>query len=188
MYTVSGLARRCGLSRTTILYYESRGLLQPAARSAGNYRQYGERELERLRQVCAYRRVGLSLAEIRTILGHTSRRRNATDAARPELGHEAASILEKRALRIDAEIEALRGHQRVILRLLGNKGFRRAEMITKDKWVAIMKGCGFTPEQMNRWHAEFERSAPAEHQEFLEFLRIPPDEISRIREASRKGH
>ncbi len=188
MYSVSGLARRCGLSRTTVLYYESRGLLHEAARSAGNYRQYGERELERLRQICAYRHVGLSLAEIRTILGHASRKRTAGDGGSTELGNEAASVLEKRALRIDAEIETLRSHQRVILRLLGNKGFRRAEMITKDKWIAIMKGCGFTPEQMNRWHAEFERSAPNEHQEFLEFLHIPADEIKKIREESRKGH
>jgi len=40
---------------------------------------------------------------------------------------------------------------------------------------------------MNRFHTEFEKSAPAEHQEFLEFLRIPADEIRTIREQSRKG-
>lgn len=186
MYTVSELARRCGLSRTTILYYESRGLLPAAGRSAGNYRQYGERELERLRQVCAYRHVGLSLAEIRAIVGQAFRTRNP-GAGKGTPGNEAVSILEQRLLRIDAEIETLRTHQRVILRLLGNRGFRRAEMITKDKWVAVMKGCGFTTEQMDRWHAEFERSAPAEHQEFLEFLHIPADEIQRIREWSRTG-
>ena len=69
MYTVSGLARQCGLSRTAILYYESLGLLRPAARTAGNYRQYGERELERLRQICAHRNLGLSLADIRAVVG-----------------------------------------------------------------------------------------------------------------------
>jgi DNA-binding transcriptional MerR regulator len=173
MYTVSGLARRCGLSRTTILYYESLGLLKPSSRSAGNYRQYGERELERLRQICAYRHVGLSLADIRTVVGRPS--------------NDAASTLEKRLVQIDAEIDRLRSHQRVILGLLGNRSFRRAEMITKDRWVAIMRGCGFTGEQMDRWHAEFERSAPDEHQEFLEFLHIPAEEIQRIREWSRKA-
>jgi hypothetical protein len=34
---------------------------------------------------------------------------------------------------------------------------------------------------MRRWHKEFERSAPEEHQEFLEFLHIPSDEIKSIR-------
>jgi DNA-binding transcriptional MerR regulator len=173
MYTVSGLARRCGLSRSTILYYESVGLLKASSRSAGNYRQYGERDLEHLRQIRAYRNVGLSLADIRAVVG------------RP--GNDAAFALQRRLAQIDVEIDRLRGHQRVILRLLGNATFRRAEMITKDKWVAIMKGCGFTEDQMNRWHMEFERSAPDEHQEFLEFLHIPAGDIGKIREWSRKG-
>jgi hypothetical protein len=54
-------------------------------------------------------------------------------------------------------------------------------MITKDKWVSIMKGCGFSEEQMHRWHVEFERAAPEEHQEFLEFLHISGGEIATIR-------
>ena len=60
-------------------------------------------------------------------------------------------------------------------------------MITKQKWVSIMKACGLSDEQMHRWHAEFERSAPEEHQEFLEFLHIPAAEIKTIREKSRTG-
>jgi DNA-binding transcriptional MerR regulator len=48
MYTVTQLARRCGLSRTALLYYESIGLLLPARRTAGNYRCYGEQDLVRL--------------------------------------------------------------------------------------------------------------------------------------------
>lgn len=50
-----------------------------------------------------------------------------------------------------------------------------------------MKACGLSEDQMHRWHAEFERSAPEEHQEFLEFLHIPAAEIKTIREMSRKG-
>ena len=59
-------------------------------------------------------------------------------------------------------------------------------MITKQKWVEIMKASGFSEEQMHRSHSEFERAAPAEHQEFLEFLHIPQDEVTRIREWSKK--
>ena len=60
-------------------------------------------------------------------------------------------------------------------------------MITKQKWVSIMKASGLNEEQMHRWHEEFERSAPEEHQEFLEFLHIPPAEIKSIRAQSGKG-
>lgn len=49
-----------------------------------------------------------------------------------------------------------------------------------------MKAAGFTEADMHRWHKEFEKSAPADHQEFLEYLHIPPGEIGSIREWSCK--
>jgi hypothetical protein len=102
-------------------------------------------------------------------------------------GTEAAGVLKRRLLELDAEIGALRDHQKAILKLLEHDALGKAKMITKEKWVSIMSACGFTNQQMNSWHAEFERSAPAEHQEFLEFLHIPPVEIETIRKQSRKG-
>ena len=57
--------------------------------------------------------------------------------------------------------------------------------MTKEKWVSIMKSAGFTEADMHRWHVEFERSAPDDHQQFLEFLHIPPEETRTIRERSR---
>ena len=61
-------------------------------------------------------------------------------------------------------------------------------MISKEKWVSIMKASGMTEADMHRWHAEFEKSAPQEHQEFLEFLHIAAPEIKTIREwSAREG-
>jgi hypothetical protein len=60
-------------------------------------------------------------------------------------------------------------------------------VITKEKWISIMKASGFSEADMHRWHMEFERSAPEEHQEFLAFLHIPSEEIRAIRERSRKA-
>jgi MerR family transcriptional regulator, thiopeptide resistance regulator len=170
--TVTLLARACGLSRGTVLYYESLGLLKPVRRSAGNYRLYGDRDLERLRQVCLYRNAGLKLSDIRSILD------------RPN--SDAASVLQRRLVELGAEIERLREHQRAIARLLGSANrLRRMRMVTKEKWVEVMRSAGFTDEQMRRWHMEFEKSAPEEHQEFLEFLHIPAEEVARIRAWSR---
>ena len=170
--TVSRIARRCGLSRTTLLYYESVGLLRPPRRTAANYRSYTERDVARLEQICAYRNAGLALADIRAIL------------ERPEDG--ASAVLKRRLAELDAEIETLRRHQRAILALLQTKSaLWRKGMITKQKWVSIMKGAGFSENDMHRWHAEFERAAPDEHQEFLAFLHIPREEIRSIRKWSR---
>ena len=67
MWTVSKLARRAGLSRTALLYYESIGLMRDPQRSAGNYRFYSERDLKRLLEIRAYRDAGLRLADIRAM-------------------------------------------------------------------------------------------------------------------------
>ncbi len=174
MYTVSKLAQNCGLSRSTLLYYESIGLMRSVPRSSGNYRRYGEKDLDRLRQICVYRGAGLKLEDIRSLLD------------RPE--SDASAVLTRRLAEINAEIEALRNHQHAILKLLRSRtSLWRMKVITKDKFVSILKGAGFTEVEMHRFHAEFERSAPAEHQEFLEFLHIPADEISSIRESSRNA-
>ena len=60
-------------------------------------------------------------------------------------------------------------------------------MVTKEKWVEIMRATGFSEEDMRRWHAQFEQAAPEEHQEFLEFLHIPAEEVKSIRKWSREA-
>jgi DNA-binding transcriptional MerR regulator len=173
MWNVTELARRCGLSRSTLLYYEKLGLLGRARRSAANYRCYTEADLARLNQICVYRNAGLKLADIGVLL----KRRDG----------DAVAVLKRRMAEIDREVEHLREHQRNILKLLQIQALGRDPMLTKEKFVAVLKGAGFTEEQMRRWHQEFEKRAPAEHQEFLEFLHIPAAEITEIRAASRKA-
>ena len=174
MLTVSKLARCCGLSRGTLLYYESIGLLKAVSRSAAGYRRYGEKDLRRLRQICVYREAGLKLEDIRALL------------ERPE--DDASSVLKRRLVEINTEIETRRSHQRAILKLLRNYDFcEGTDMNTKEKWISIMKAAGFSETDMTRWHVEFERSAPEEHQEFLEFLHIGKEEITSIREWAKKG-
>ena len=72
MLTVSQLATRCGLSRSTVLYYESIGLLKPSSRSASNYRRYTERDLKRLEQIRAYRAAGLTLRDVQSLMQDTT--------------------------------------------------------------------------------------------------------------------
>ena len=66
--TVANLARACKLSRSTLLYYESIGLVPRPRRTAGNYRAYTAKDVERLRQICVYRDAGVPLADIRSLL------------------------------------------------------------------------------------------------------------------------
>jgi len=170
MLTVSQLATRCGLSRSTLLYYESIGLLKAASRSGANYRRYGERDVKRLEQIRAYRDAGLTLKDVQVLLQ----------------GTPANDILKRRFLEIDREIGVLRRQQQAILRLQTTTTTGR-NIMTKDKWVGIMRATGFSDDEMSRWHVEFERSAPDDHQQFLEYLQIGAEEIAKIRDWSKKG-
>jgi MerR family transcriptional regulator, thiopeptide resistance regulator len=169
--TISLLAHKHGLSRSTLLYYDRIGLLRPAGRMTGGYRRYTARDDERLRTICLYRRTGLPLAEIARIL----------DRPRKDL----AAVLERQLYEVVAQMEGLRERQRLIVQLLRNKRLLDRMSITdKDSWVRLLQACGFGDADLVRWHREFERTDPQHHQRFLEYIKIPPDEIRRIREWS----
>ena len=55
-------------------------------------------------------------------------------------------------------------------------------MITKDRWVEIMRAAGLSDDDMHNWHRQFERLEPDAHQEFLESLSIDAGEIQQIRD------
>ncbi len=64
---IGALARRLGVSRETLRYYEREGLLPPADRRSGGYRQYDGEAAERLRLLVALRQVDLPLAQAATL-------------------------------------------------------------------------------------------------------------------------
>jgi DNA-binding transcriptional MerR regulator len=171
--TVGRLARRFGLSRSTLLYYDSIGLLRPSARSRSNYRHYSQEDAERLAQVCRLRSAGVPLTDIRRILENR--------------GGGVAAVLERRLVELNREISRLRGQQDVIVRLLRRSSLRRrVRALNRQQWVALLRAAGLDEDGMRAWHREFERLSPEAHQDFLESLGIPAAEIRRIRAWSRR--
>ena len=57
---VSELAQRAGIASSAVRWYESMGILPPAARQANGYREYSDEDLARLRLVVSLRRLGLA--------------------------------------------------------------------------------------------------------------------------------
>ena len=68
MYTIGQLSRCSGLSRSTLLYYDRKGLLNPTARTEANYRLYNDKDLTRLELILNYRETGISLEQIKQLL------------------------------------------------------------------------------------------------------------------------
>jgi DNA-binding transcriptional MerR regulator len=63
---IAEVARLTGLTSRALRFYEARGLVTPL-RSASGRRHYGPAELERLHQVMAMKRAGLTLGQIHKI-------------------------------------------------------------------------------------------------------------------------
>jgi hypothetical protein len=103
--------------------------------------------------------------------------------------NKLTAILEKRLTELDAAIRSLREQQHVILQVLKDKAIgRRLPVMNKAHWMSLLRAAGLDEEGMHRWHREFERRFPHSHQEFLEGLGIPEEEIRDIRRWCRKGH
>ncbi|GAA1955295.1 MerR family transcriptional regulator [Kitasatospora viridis] len=62
--TVGRVAELADVTVRTLHHYDEVGLVQPSARTAGGYRAYSAQDVERLREVLAYRRLGFGLREI----------------------------------------------------------------------------------------------------------------------------
>ncbi|MFF8989335.1 MerR family transcriptional regulator [Streptomyces sp. NPDC014983] len=62
--TVGRVAELAGVTVRTLHHYDEIGLVRPSARTAAGYRAYAAPDVERLREVLAYRRLGFGLREI----------------------------------------------------------------------------------------------------------------------------
>jgi DNA-binding transcriptional MerR regulator len=171
MLTVSQLAKAAGISRSTLLYYERRGLLHPSHRGANGYRLYAPEQLEQLQQIVSYRHLGIPVAEISSLFDHD------TNSSRQK-------ILQQQFLRLEQEISALQKQQRAIVDMLETPELGENTMISKERWVEIMRAAGLDDDDMLNWHRQFEKMEPHGHHEFLESLGIDQGEISRIRQQS----
>jgi len=70
-YGIGEMSRRTGVNIETIRYYERIGLLLSPDRTAGGNRQYNHDALKRLSFIRRSRNIGMTLAEIRSLLAMT---------------------------------------------------------------------------------------------------------------------
>lgn len=171
-YSISQLARACGLSRSTLLFYDRKGLLKSTARTVSGYRVYSHKDLDRLRHIRQLREAGLSLKEIRSVLAAG--------------GTPGTRLLEQRMRKTAEDIVGLKNQQRLLAGMFRKVATgKRPRCIDKQIWIEMLEAAGMNQDAMNRWHAEFERRSPEGHQEFLLSLGIPPSEAERIRSFSK---
>ena len=104
-FAISDLAREFGITPRTIRFWEDQGILAPDRE--GNKRIFTRRDRARLKMALRGKRLGLSLAEIKDLIGMY----NSTEDETPQL-LECLRIMEKRRLALEQQredIEAMLG-------------------------------------------------------------------------------
>ncbi len=96
LLTIGALAKRAGVSTSLLRYYEKEQLLRPACRTEAGYRLYASEAERSLRFIRSAQRYGLSLNDIKLILG-TGDREGGTDV-------DIIDIAEQRFLQIERRL------------------------------------------------------------------------------------
>jgi DNA-binding transcriptional MerR regulator len=113
-----------GVSIDAIRFYERRGVLRPAPRTAGGYRTFGQRDLNRVRLARQLQTLGLTIDEV-------------VDALAAHEGNGATCTSERWRLeqveaRIDAQITALSHTRRLIQDTLAACDAGRCQLLVTD--------------------------------------------------------
>jgi arsenate reductase len=106
---IAELARRAGVARSAVRWYETAGVLPVASRRSNGYRDYDEGDLTRLRLVLSLRRLGVSPADAGR-LAAVCLRRGAVDLdLAPLIAEQRAAVTRQRddLDRLDAELTDL---------------------------------------------------------------------------------
>lgn len=92
---IQEVCRRCRLTKKAVAYYEEQGLITPELLENG-YRDFSDADVSKLEKIAVLRGLGLSVAEIRTVLSEQNMTALQTVSDRKRL--ELASAQEKQAL------------------------------------------------------------------------------------------
>jgi DNA-binding transcriptional MerR regulator len=91
--TVGRVAGLAGVTVRTLHHYDEIGLVRPSARTAAGYRAYAAGDVERLREVLAYRQLGFGLREIADLVGARPPTRSRTCAGCADCSWSNANVL-----------------------------------------------------------------------------------------------
>lgn len=104
---IGALAKASGISAKLIRYYESIGLIPPAARSETGYRIYSDEDVHTLRFIKRSRSLGFSIPEIQLLLGlWRNKSRSSSEVKQLALRH--VSELEARMAEMQEMVNTLK--------------------------------------------------------------------------------
>lgn len=148
---IADVVRRTGLTSRALRFYEARGLVKPL-RTASGRRLYGPGELERINQVVALKRAGLSLAQIQRLTARKPLDLAALIAAQlAALDRQADALAEARGLLVAIQSRIDQGAPVDVATLCAL--IRNGDQIMHDEhWKKVIEE-RFTEEERAHWAA-----------------------------------
>jgi MerR family transcriptional regulator, thiopeptide resistance regulator len=156
---IAEVVRRTGLSSRALRFYEARGLVKPL-RTASGRRVYGAGELERINQIVALKKAGLTLAQIQRLGGRGPIDLSRLVAAQIEtIEARSAELAEAKALLLSVQSRIERGEPLDVATFCSL--IRQGDAVMEaENWKKVADRY-FTPEQQAHW-AERMKDAPAD--------------------------
>ena len=122
--TISELASKFSLSRSTLLYYDRIGLLRPNKRTWTGHRRYEQEDYERLRLICALRKVGLSLQDVIMLLDEFTE------------PIQVRKMLQKRSMEVVHEMKLLEKQNLVLTDMISKlKHLKNSSQMVRNIWL-----------------------------------------------------
>jgi DNA-binding transcriptional MerR regulator len=156
---IRDVAKRTGLTSRALRFYEARAVLKPLRTYSGR-RLYGRGELERIQQILALKRAGLSLAQIGKLTARGNMDLGAiVDAQLKVIEERKAELDEARALLLCVKSRIDRGEP-VDAETFCSLIRQGDKVMEAQDWKKVTDRY-FSPEEQARW-AEKMKEAPAD--------------------------
>lgn len=165
---ISELARRCGLARSTLLYYEKLGVIA-GTRGANGYRHYDDEDLQRLQMVQALQAGGLSLKQCLACLA----------------GELEQATLEARVRELDEELARMQRARDLLADLAGlrqrsGEEFKAWQLQLQreapEAYFAWVMKQGFS--EKDRYHLQWLSKDMNEHERYIRDFKLLLDGMS----------
>jgi len=136
---IGDVARETGTTPRTIRYYEEIGLLEASGeRRSGAHREYGETDVERLREIRRFKDLlGVSLEELRALMAaEDARRAIRAEFRRTEDPRRRRKLLEEAAGHLERQLELVRRRSAELAELEAHLSERRErvdELLASDR-------------------------------------------------------
>jgi MerR family transcriptional regulator, thiopeptide resistance regulator len=162
VYTIKELSKLAGVSVRTLHYYDQIGLLKPSSLGANGYRHYEEETLLKLQQILFYRELGLSLDEIKVVVGHPD-----FDVLAALRSHREALLgrverLNRLIQTVDNTIDHLRGNE-----TMNAKGLFEGFSEDEQEKYALEAEQMYDPETVRISNRKWKAYPPAEKERIL---------------------